>query len=822
MIVYWEIRAEPSLRDSQRRRLYIDGDADDVSRILVKLGNFCGRPAKTAPPYTWALYLYRLDSRSLSEAEHTIVAIAAQSAKRTGKPSSEPRPRAAQNPSPGFIPPSPVRRAPAPDAGGGFPAFVGYNPTGFLDKPEAAAGARVPQFSDSAGLAPGFAREPSAFAGVKSSEPFVQDNAELRDAVEPLLGFEDMLPPPEQIQAAPDEVPPQLPPVETQLPQPDAIMAVPAGPHIIAGGETPAPAAEEQLAHTQQGAEGETPEAAPLDLEIFMRSGALPGASAQETAEPAPPPPGPEFAAGLSGDTTVISQGTMRVFNVMSGANGPQEPGNIANPETFTRLERPGTFTAPDLGGDGEAAPGPAPAGLANAPASPEAINLDEMHFVDSGILSGKLERAAEPADTPFSAAAGPASADATQTSRRAGLPGAAWTPDLPLTPDYAFENLMPAVNRFAHAAGASVADNPGKLYNPLVLFGPQGSGKTHFLNAIAYALGARSVPPDKIYFTDGTRLSRGMQRLMTQGRRAEADSLIESAGALFIDDLHLLVITPENREPLSRWFNSALSGGKQVVMTSAYPPKNLARLEESLGFRLAAGWMVELKPPSQHEYLVIIRKLLENNGIILLDEDVDRYFAEAGVPLSLAVRTVAGFKKLEKILMGSANPGSHKEIMDTLSGFGEAGPWVPPGPAETDAATPAPSDGSWGRWAFFCPKGEVRYANWLAAALAERAATLNLKGGFEMAFAQEYDTAGLAASAFRIADACQDGAVSGALITLPSAAAADRQAAEEFVSIVSHMLETMLVPCSCVEQEKMKSPAAVTRALMELLPEGV
>jgi len=393
------------------------------------------------------------------------------------------------------------------------------------------------------------------------------------------------------------------------------------------------------------------------------------------------------------------------------------------------------------------------------------------------------------------------------------------WPPEVPLNPLYTFDTLIASTNRFAHAAANSVVESPGAMYNPLVLFGPSGSGKTHFLTAIAYGL-SNQMGQENIYFADGVRFSRGIHRLVKMGRTNEVEDLITNTKALFIDDVHLMAITPENKDLISKWLNTFIASGRQIVLSSAYAPKNLAKLEETLKFQLNSGWMVELKHPTRNGYNDILHKMFDVNAITFSEEEVVRFFTRDQMPLSGILRRIHEMKKMEKLMSARDRAPTHLEILNTITGADEVitDPMLTSTDLEKAKAFLPPKDGVWGKWAFFAPKGDMALAQWMAYSTAERAKSLGLEGGFELQLIQEYETSSLIASAFHIGDACDGVDLQGAVILLPQPTTADKAARDEFSDILTHTLETMLIPCAMIEQEKLKSPASYARTLMDII----
>ncbi|MBO5911290.1 MAG: ATP-binding protein, partial [Elusimicrobiaceae bacterium] len=214
------------------------------------------------------------------------------------------------------------------------------------------------------------------------------------------------------------------------------------------------------------------------------------------------------------------------------------------------------------------------------------------------------------------------------------------WPLEVPLVPTYTLNNMVMSVNRFAHATAISVIESPGKLYNPLVLHGGTGTGKTHFLNALAYAL-SQKFGQEHIFMTNGVRLSRGIQRYVMEGNIDKFESFMNSVNALLIDDIHLLAINEQNRVFISKLLNTFIKQQKQIVITSKYPPESLEKLEELINFKLDSGWISELKPATGATHFRIVKKMLIENGVDLNDSQIENFFGRAHMTLGTVTRSI-------------------------------------------------------------------------------------------------------------------------------------------------------------------------------------
>lgn len=395
------------------------------------------------------------------------------------------------------------------------------------------------------------------------------------------------------------------------------------------------------------------------------------------------------------------------------------------------------------------------------------------------------------------------------------------WPLEVPLIPTYTLENMTISVNRFAHATAISVIDNPGKLYNPLVLHGGSGTGKTHFLHAIGYAL-SKKYGQENIFITNGVRLSRGIQRYVMEGNMDKFEQFVSSAKALLIDDIHLIAINEQNRAHLSKLLNDFLQQHKQIVITSKYPPESLEKLEELLNFRLDSGWISELKPASGPARKRIISKMLLANNIDITDADIDRFFGQPNMSLGTVSRSIRRVRVLEKMIFPNepTNKRSAPAIFDQLlatAGEDQKSLIASKIPDDVTSA-PVEGNGEWGRIGFFYPQNHSNMMNWLVFALQQRAKELGIPGGPELAVRSSYATENVISSAFKIANLCDNKKLKGAVILGPEMESCDPSVRENFYDILTHMLEIMLIRCGVINYEDVNKPSTYVKILSELL----
>ena len=358
------------------------------------------------------------------------------------------------------------------------------------------------------------------------------------------------------------------------------------------------------------------------------------------------------------------------------------------------------------------------------------------------------------------------------------------WPLEVPLVPTYTLNNMVMSVNRFAHATAISVIESPGKLYNPLVLHGPTGTGKSHFLNAMAYAF-SQKFGQANIFMTNGVRLSRGIQRYIMEGNIEKFDQFMSTVKVLLIDDIHLLAINEQNRAYISKLLNTFLKEQKQIVITSKYPPESLEKLEELIKFRLDSGWISELKSPTGQVQFKITKKMLMDNHVDLTDSQIGDFFSEDNMTLGTVQRSIRRLKVLENLLPPNLTPQqrSAAAILEKLlasQGEDETSHILTVDPSTITSIT-AMGNGEWGRIGFFYPANCSDKMNWMVYSLQERARELGIEGGPEIVVRSSYATENIISSAFKIANLCDNKKLKGAVILGPKHGTCDLSVRENF-----------------------------------------
>jgi chromosomal replication initiator protein len=177
------------------------------------------------------------------------------------------------------------------------------------------------------------------------------------------------------------------------------------------------------------------------------------------------------------------------------------------------------------------------------------------------------------------------------------------------LNPKYAFETfVIGSSNRFAHAAAVAVAENPGKSYNPLTIYGDSGLGKTHLLHALGHYV--RSYfDRVRVRYVSTEELTNDFINAISQNKGAEFRRRYRDIDVLLIDDIQFLEGKEQTQEEFFHTFNTLHNAQKQIVMTSDRPPKLLENLEPRLRSRFGWGLITDVQPPDLETRIAILRK---------------------------------------------------------------------------------------------------------------------------------------------------------------------------------------------------------------------
>jgi chromosomal replication initiator protein len=189
------------------------------------------------------------------------------------------------------------------------------------------------------------------------------------------------------------------------------------------------------------------------------------------------------------------------------------------------------------------------------------------------------------------------------------------------LQADFTFGSFVEGKsNQLAKAAALQVAENPGRAYNPLFLYGGVGLGKTHLMHAIAHLIKERDAEA-RIAYVHSERFVGDMVRALQHNSMNEFKTAYRSLDALLIDDIQFFAGKDRSQEEFFHTFNELLEGQHQVILTCDRYPKEVDGLEERLKSRFGWGLTVAIEPPELETCVAILISKAQHAGVMLPEE---------------------------------------------------------------------------------------------------------------------------------------------------------------------------------------------------------
>ena len=215
------------------------------------------------------------------------------------------------------------------------------------------------------------------------------------------------------------------------------------------------------------------------------------------------------------------------------------------------------------------------------------------------------------------------------------------------LNPKYTFDTfVVGSNNNFAHAASLAVADSPGEIYNPLFLYGGVGLGKTHLMHSIAHFILEKDPTKKVLYVTsetftneliDALKIGKnGNELAMTTFREKYRNNDV-----LLIDDIQFIIGKESTQEEFFHTFNHLHISGKQIIISSDKPPKDIETLEARLRSRFECGLVADISSPDYETRMAILRKKEELDGL-------DKYNIPDAVMQYIASNVKSNIRELE------------------------------------------------------------------------------------------------------------------------------------------------------------------------------
>jgi len=198
------------------------------------------------------------------------------------------------------------------------------------------------------------------------------------------------------------------------------------------------------------------------------------------------------------------------------------------------------------------------------------------------------------------------------------------------LNSKYKFDTfVVGSNNKFAHSAALAVAESPGEAYNPLYLYGGAGLGKTHLMHSIGHFILEQNPKTKVLYVTSETFTNEVIESIRS-GNSAAMNKLREkyrTVDVLMVDDVQFIIGKESTQEEFFHTFNVLHTAGKQIVLSSDKPPKEMETLEERFRSRFEWGLTCDIQVPDYETRMAILRKNAENYDK-KVDDQIIQYIA--------------------------------------------------------------------------------------------------------------------------------------------------------------------------------------------------
>lgn len=185
----------------------------------------------------------------------------------------------------------------------------------------------------------------------------------------------------------------------------------------------------------------------------------------------------------------------------------------------------------------------------------------------------------------------------------------------------YTFDNfIVGSNNRLAHAAASAVAENPGKAYNPLFLYGGVGMGKTHLMHAVGNQI-KQNHPDKKVVYCTSEKFTNELVSAIHDKKASEFKRRYRDIDILLVDDIQFIAGKDQTQEEFFHTFNHLYEAGGQIILSSDKPPRAIKTLEDRLCSRFEWGMTADIQPPDLETRMAILQQKIESSGLFFEDK---------------------------------------------------------------------------------------------------------------------------------------------------------------------------------------------------------